>query len=57
MYQAFIKEWLLSNQSREYGAIVETYHQKLQDLKPTLFEKMVSQGNRGPRRKDQSEQP
>ena len=41
MNQAFIKEWLLSNQSREYSVIVETYYQKLQDLKPTLFRKWL----------------
>jgi hypothetical protein len=43
MYQAFIKEWLLSNQSRVYSVIVETYYQKLQDLKPTLFRKWLAQ--------------
>ena len=42
MYQAFIKEWLLSNQSRVYSVIVETYYQKLQDLKPTLFRKWLA---------------
>jgi hypothetical protein len=43
MYQTFIKEWLLSNQSRVYSVIVETYYQKLQDLKPTLFRKWLAQ--------------
>ena len=42
MNQAFIKEWLLSNQSRVYSVIVETYYQKLQDLKPTLFRKWLA---------------
>jgi hypothetical protein len=42
MYEAFIKEWLLSNQSRVYSVIVETYHQKLKDLKPTLFRKWLA---------------
>ena len=42
MYEAFIKEWLLSNQSRVYSVIVETYRQKLEDLKPTLFRKWLA---------------
>src|ERR1017187_8666206 len=43
MYQTFIKEWLLSNQSRVYSVIVKTYYHKLQDLKPTLFRKWLAQ--------------
>src|SRR5450432_4189631 len=42
MYEVFIKEWLLSNQSRVYSVIVETYRQKLEDLKPTLFRKWLA---------------
>ena len=42
MYEAFIKEWLLSNQSRVYSVIVETFRQKLDDLKPTLFRKWLA---------------
>src|ERR1039457_3079755 len=43
MYQAFIKQWLLSNQSRVYSVILKTYYHKLQDLKPTLFRKWLAQ--------------
>ena len=43
MYEKFIKEWLLSNQSRVYSVIVSTYHQKISDLKPTLFRKWLAQ--------------
>lgn len=42
MYETFIKEWLLNNQSRVYSVIVETYRQKLDDLKPTLFRKWLA---------------
>lgn len=42
MYESFIKEWLLAGQSRVYSMIVETYRQKLNDLKPTLFRKWLA---------------
>ena len=42
MYETFIKEWLLNNQSRVYSVIVVTYRQKLEDLKPTLFRKWLA---------------
>jgi GTP-binding protein EngB required for normal cell division len=42
MYKAFIKEWLLENQSRVYSVIVSTYADKIKDLKPTLFIKWLS---------------
>ena len=42
MYELFIKEWLLNNQSRVYSVIVTTYRQKLDDLKPTLFRKWLA---------------
>src|SRR5450432_1126088 len=42
MYEVFIKEWLLSKQSKVYSVIVETYRQKLEDLKPTLFRKWLA---------------
>jgi uncharacterized protein YdaU (DUF1376 family) len=42
MYESFIKEWLLNNQSRAYSVIVSTYRQKLEDLKPTLFRKWLA---------------
>jgi hypothetical protein len=42
MYEAFIKEWLLKNQSRVYSVIVKTYRQKLDDLQPTLFRKWLA---------------
>ena len=42
MYESFIKEWLLNNQSRVYSVIVSTYRQKLEDLKPTLFRKWLA---------------
>lgn len=42
MYKQFIKEWLLSNQSRVYSVIVNTYAQKLDDLKPSLFRKWLA---------------
>lgn len=43
MYEKFIKEWLLSNQSRVYSVIVSTYQQKIINLKPTLFRKWLAQ--------------
>ncbi len=42
MYEQFIKEWLLSNQSRVYSVIVEKYYQQLLELKPTLFRKWLA---------------
>jgi|SRR5665213_589453 len=42
MYEVLIKEWLLSSQSRVYSVIAETYRQKLEDLKPTLFRKWLA---------------
>ena len=43
MYEKFIKDWLLNNQSRVYSVIVSTYYQKILDLKPTLFRKWLAQ--------------
>ena len=42
MYEVLIKEWFLSGQSRVYSVIAETYRQKLEDLKPTLFRKWLA---------------
>ena len=42
MYKAFIKEWLLSNQSRVYSVITKTYGAQLMELKPTLFRKWLA---------------
>ena len=42
MYEVLIKEWLLSGQSRVYSVIADTYRQKLEDLKPTLFRKWLA---------------
>ena len=42
MYESFIKEWLLNNQSRVYSVIISTYRQKLEELKPTLFRKWLA---------------
>lgn len=42
MYKAFIKEWLLSNQSRVYSVITKTYGVQLMELKPTLFRKWLA---------------
>jgi len=52
MYEVFIKEWLLSNQSRVYSVIVETYRPKLEDLKANPFQEVVSERNQRARRKD-----
>ena len=41
LYESFIKEWLLNNQSRVYSVIVRTYRQKLEELKSTLFRKWL----------------
>jgi hypothetical protein len=43
MYEKFIKDCLLSNQSKVYSVIVNSYHQKIDDLKPTLFRKWLAQ--------------
>lgn len=42
MYKAFIKEWLIGNQSRVYSLITKTYGSQLLDLKPTLFRKWLA---------------
>lgn len=42
MYKAFIKEWLLDNQSRVYSLITKSYGTQLLDLKPTLFRKWLA---------------
>jgi molybdopterin converting factor small subunit len=42
MYESFIKECLLTGQSRVYSIIINTYGKKLHDLKPTLFRKWLA---------------
>ena len=42
MNQALLKRWLVDGQFRVYSIIVDTYREKLQELKPLLFKQWLA---------------
>ena len=42
MDQALLKRWLIDGQFRVYSIIVDTYREKLQELKPLLFKQWLA---------------